>query len=162
MSKNFFDVSSDTRSFPTTLLRDELIPALVGKDGNILYWAGKKIAREFVLTKDEEIAVFFKEAGWGNLERIKSKRNTQTFELSGPIIETRQKVDKSANYLLEAGFLAETIQNQIGHLAEALISSTKKNVVTIIVQVDLNSSTQQEDVEENNRINLLEEHDTRF
>ena len=122
----------------------------------------KKIAREFVLTKDEEIAVFFKEAGWGNLERIKSKRNTQTFELSGPIIETRQKVDKSANYLLEAGFLAETIQNQIGHLTEALISSTKKNVVTIIVQVDLNSSTQQEDVEENNRINLLEEHDTRF
>gem|GEM_PF-5556032 len=64
--------------------------------------------------------------------------------------------------MLEAGFLAETIQNQIGHLTEALISSTKKNVVTIIVQVDLNSSTQQEDVEENNRINLLEEHDTRF
>jgi Protein of unknown function (DUF2507). len=60
MSKKFFDVSSDTRSFPTTLLRDELIPALVGKDGNILYWAGKKIAREFVLTKDEEIAVFLK------------------------------------------------------------------------------------------------------
>lgn len=162
MSKKFFAVSSDTRSFPTTLLRDELIPALVGKDGNILYWAGKKIAREFVLTKDEEIAVFFKEAGWGNLERIKSKRNTQTFELSGTIIETRQKVDKSANYLLEAGFLAETIQNQIGHLAEALISSTKKNIVTIIVQVDLNSSTEQEDVEENNRINLVEKHDNRF
>lgn len=157
MSKNFFDISSATKSFPTTLLRDELIPALIGKDGNILYWAGKKIAREFVLAKDEELPVFFEEAGWGKLTRVKSKRDTQIFELSGPTIETRQKVAESPNYLLEAGFLAETIQNQLGHLAEALISGTKKNVVTITVKIDLDNSAQHEELEEDNMIHLLDE-----
>ncbi|GEN48443.1 YslB family protein [Ligilactobacillus pobuzihii] len=159
MSKKFFDISASTQNFSTTLLRDDLIPALTGKDGNILYWAGKKLARDFVLNKDEELSVFFDKAGWGELKRVKSQKSTQTFELSGPVIQTRLQLSNNANFLLEAGFLAETIQNQLGNLTEAIVTSTKKDIVTILVKIDWDSHGKHEELEQDNIINLLENED---
>ncbi|GBG95832.1 hypothetical protein LFYK43_22910 [Ligilactobacillus salitolerans] len=140
MSKKFYETSIAANSFSITLLRDALLPSLIGQEGDILYWAGKKIARQFVLTKDEEIPLFFKQAAWGSLARVKSKKNTQTFELTGPVIETRQGLGQEANFLLEAGFLAETIQNQLGHPSEAIVASSKKNSVTLLVKIDLETT----------------------
>lgn len=157
MSKKFFAASASSKTFPLTLLRDSLLPTLTGPDGDILYWAGKKIAREFILIKDEELSLFFAEAGWGRLSRIKSQKGTQTFELTGPVIESRQKVIEQPNYLLEAGFLAETIQNQLGRRTEALVSSQKKDTVTILVKVDLNNPLSLNEPDPANIVNLLTE-----
>lgn len=156
MSKKFFTTSSAAKTFPLTLLRDSLLPSLVGTDGELLYWAGKKMAREFILSKDEELSLFFAEAGFGQLKRVQSHKGTQTFELSGTVIESRQAVAEHPNYLLEAGFLAETIQNQLGHLTEASVTGQKKDVVTILVKVDLNSPITQDQPNTKNVLDLLE------
>ncbi len=155
MSKNFFTDSKATNTFKTTLLRDSLLPSLVGQDGDILYWAGKKIAREFVLTKDEEIPLFFKQAGFGTLKRVKSQRNTQTFELTGTIIETRQNIVDEPNFLLEAGFLAETIQNQLGHPTDTIVLSSKKKMITLLVKTDINTNISDSKIDPKNIVELL-------
>lgn len=120
------------------MLRDVLLPQLIGEDNTMLYWGGKKLARQFVLAKDELIAPFFAQVGWGKLVRTKAKRNQQMFELSGAEVHVRLNNSTKPDFLLEAGFLAETIQAQLGFVTEAIVAKTdaKKGVVTLLVQVD--------------------------
>lgn len=117
-------------------LRDLLLPELLGDNPDILYWAGKKLAREFNLAKDEDLPIFFHQAGWGTLERLKAHQQKQLFKVSGPIVALRLK--KNAEFQLEAGFLAETIQNQLGFVVEAIIKNQdlRHGSVTILVQQD--------------------------
>ncbi|MFT8950537.1 MAG: YslB family protein, partial [Liquorilactobacillus hordei] len=103
------------------VIRDILVPELIGDNHNILYWAGKRLAREVYLAKDDDLPVFFSEAGWGDLKRIKGNKKQQLFELSGDVVQLRNQVVKQADFLLEAGFLAETIQLQSGFVCEAII-----------------------------------------
>ena len=79
-----------------------------------------------------------KNVNWGYLKRVKSKMNRQVFELSGPIVEIRKKINSKCEFLLEAGFIAETIQNQSGFTSEAVIDTetSRGNSVFITVQVD--------------------------
>ncbi|AUJ31627.1 MAG: YslB family protein [Liquorilactobacillus nagelii] len=119
-------------------LRDMLLPDLLGTNSNILYWAGKRLARKFNLAKDEDLPLFFAASNWGNLERIKAKRQQQLFKLSGPIVALRLK-QKNPEFQLETGFLAETIQNQAGFLTEAIIQNQdpRHGWINILAQLDL-------------------------
>lgn len=119
-------------------LRDMLLPDLLGTNSNILYWAGKRLARKFNLAKDEDLPLFFAASNWGNLERIKTKRQQQLFKLSGPIVALRLK-QKNPEFQLETGFLAETIQNQAGFLTEAIIQNQdpRHGWINILAQLDL-------------------------
>ena len=48
------------------LLRDHVLPSILGQhEEDILYWAGKEIARKFPVFTIEELPIFFTEAGWG-------------------------------------------------------------------------------------------------
>lgn len=142
MNTEFYSLAKENNELGTTLgasiLRDSLLPDLIGNDTTILYWAGKRIARKFPLAKDEDLPFFFKEANWGNLERIKEKFGRQTFELSGSIVKMRKQLTNHPEFLLEAGFIAETIQNQSGFTSEASVDldSSKSDSVFITVQVD--------------------------
>ncbi len=148
MQENFYDIASAKDRFSVELLRDALLPELLGKDDNILYWAGKRLARIFPLAKDEDIPVFFEQAGWGTLRRTKAKRSSQYFELSGEPVDLRRQLNSAADFLLEAGFLAETVQLQLGFVTEAIIEKQTKDAVVILVQVDLKDPVDFEEYEQ--------------
>lgn len=124
--------------FSKELLRDLLIPDLLGKEhAQILYWSGKQLARKFPLSSIEEIAEFFRNAGWGNLEEIKKTKNESEFILDGPIVERRFDLNADCEFQLESGFLAEQIQNQKKRITEAAFETKRKSgKVKIIVRWD--------------------------
>ncbi|MFT8458453.1 MAG: YslB family protein [Liquorilactobacillus ghanensis] len=142
MDENKYQELVENKELATLLgyetLRDILLPDLLGSNSNILYWAGKRLARKFNLAKDEDLPLFFTASNWGKLERVKAKRQQQLFKLSGPIVALRLK-QKTPEFQLEAGFLAETIQNQVGFLTEAIIQSqdVRHGSVSILAQLDL-------------------------
>lgn len=140
MQDNFYMLATAANTTKTslgeTIIRDALIPDILGKDNSILYWAGKRLARLFPLAKDEDLPLFFEQADWGYLKRVKAKKDQQYFELSGPSVELRQKLNHNCEFLLEAGFLAETIQRQLGFITEAIIDKKTHDTITILVQID--------------------------
>ena len=155
MQDNFYELASSQDQLGATLIRDALIPDILGKDNNILYWAGRRLARLFPLAKDEELPIFFEQANWGKLERVKAKKEQQYFELTGQIVETRQKLNSACEFLIEAGFLAETIQNKLGFVTEAIIDKKTHGTVTILVQVDTKDPLDLDFIEEKQPLNIL-------
>lgn len=139
-------LSADTSNiFAYELLRDSLIPEVFGTDTTVLYWAGKKMARNINLATITDLVTFFEKANWGKLEIVKEKKDKQTWLLSGDIVSFRQNKIKSADFNLEAGFIAETIQIQSGFTSETIIENkNNKSGVTIIVQTDLKDPNEAE------------------
>ena len=132
------DCNGTTSLFGYELIRDVVIPNLLGTDTHeILYWAGKELARQYPLENRQDIIRFFDKAGFGLIELNKKQRNKQIYTLSGEIVEVRlNQAEPSFN--LEAGFLAEQIQSQDGIYTEALTEVNKKTkMVTFTVQSDL-------------------------
>ncbi|PLS16920.1 DUF2507 domain-containing protein [Bacillus sp. M6-12] len=122
-------------SFGYELIRDMLLPDILGKDApQILYWAGKQLARKFPLSGAEEVASFFQNAGWGSLQLAKQSRNTYEFELTGNIIARRLFMYPDGHFQLEAGFLAEQLSLQKKMLAEA-VEEKKKRAGKVILTV---------------------------
>ena len=124
--------------FGYELIRDILIPDILGKDTpDILYWAGKSLARKFPLVTTEEMIAFFMEAGWGRLELIVMNKKEMKFELSGPIIARRIDMKSEDSFKLEAGFLAEQIQNQKKVITETIEEvHNKQKKVTFLLRWD--------------------------
>lgn len=105
--------------FGYELIRDVLLPELLGKDaGEILYWAGKKLARKFPLENVDEVIDFFNEADWGTLSRKKEKKRELVLELTGEFVSLRLQRDKQSTFQLEAGFLAQQLTDQKRTLVE--------------------------------------------
>jgi hypothetical protein len=115
-------------TFAYELLRDHLIPDLLGKNTNdILYWAGKHIARKFPLTGHEEIVSFFQEAGWGTLYLKQTGKTENTYLLSGKMVEKRMAIRSDANFKLETGFLSQQIEQQKQFLTEGIEEIRKRH-----------------------------------
>jgi hypothetical protein len=122
--------------FAYELLRSDLLPELLGKEErNILYWAGRHLARKYPLHTMEEVHAFFKEAGWGSLEMTEASGSEMIFSLQSSLIEQRLQNFQHHTFSLEAGFLAEQIQLQKKCTTEAL-ESIKRNKISITVQWD--------------------------
>ena len=96
-------------------------------------------------------------ANWGHLKRVKAKKEQQYFELTGQIVETRQKLNSACEFLIEAGFLAETIQNQLGFITEAIIDKKTHDTITLLVQVDTKDPLDLDFIEEQKPLNILTE-----
>ncbi|HJD08491.1 MAG TPA: YslB family protein [Candidatus Ligilactobacillus faecavium] len=128
------------------LLRDALIPSLVGNNDDIMYWAGKLLARKLLLATDNDLRLFFEYAGWGTLTHTKSKKEEHTFELSGEPVKVRFSATEKPDFQLEAGFIAETFQLHSNFTTEAKVEKTddKKDVVTISVIIDSHAPVQPE------------------
>jgi hypothetical protein len=111
--------------FAYKLLRNELIPELLGKEQEaILYWAGKALARKFPLQSTEEIIDFFDQASWGELHLIKDKKQEKHFTFTPKL--------PNSSYKLEAGFLAEQIQQQTSFITETFEQSKRKTMQFIV------------------------------
>lgn len=149
METNFYTKTLSNQSgttFGSEILRDILVPALVGHNEDILYWSGKLIARKLLLASNSDLRLFFEYAGWGNLKHVKSKKDLHVFELSGESIKMRLSVDENADFKIEAGFIAETYQLHDHHVAEASIDKIDKDkkIVTISIHVDPQTSINEE------------------
>lgn len=126
-------------SFGYELIREELLSNILGKDApEVLYWAGKQIARTHLLQDLAEISAFFEEAGWGTLTIKKELKNELLYELSSPLIQRRIQLKPDTHFKLEAGFLAQQIESQNDLITEAYEQIQKKaGLVEITVRWDL-------------------------
>lgn len=141
MNKQLCD---DTVSiFSKELLRDILLPDLLGKDySQILYWAGKQLARKFPLNNIEDIIDFFRNAGWGELVEEKRSKYESEFILSGNIISRRFDLNDKCEFQLEAGFLAQQIEFQKKCITEAAPEPKRKAAkVKLLVRWDTKDLT---------------------
>ena len=113
--------------FGYDLIREDVLTEILGQDRpEIMYWAGKRLARKYPLFTLEEIYKFFRDAGWGNLQLTKDGRRTMAFSLAGDVIQHRLQTRTGSSFRLEAGFLAEQIQQQKKVLAECSEEIDKK------------------------------------
>ncbi len=124
---------TDTPQVPTTpyfgysLLRDVLIPELLSSDTNeISYWAGKQLARKFPLSSVEEISGFFIKAGWGQLTILKMEKYNIEMELTGEVVKRRFTEYPNSSFHLEAGFVAEQVQQLKNCLTETYLTNKEK------------------------------------
>lgn len=122
-------------AFGYNLIREILVGDILGKDSpQILYWAGKQLARKFPLNGEQEIMAFFKSAGWGHLEIVKQMKSEMELSLSGELISQRLELHPDCHFQLEAGFLAEQFTQQRKFLSEAteeVKRRAKKVIITI-------------------------------
>ncbi|PMC37106.1 DUF2507 domain-containing protein [Bacillus sp. UMB0899] len=125
-------------AFGFELLREVLIPDLLGQDfPQMLYWAGKGLARKYPVTSLDELTNFFEVAGWGNLVLLHNKKNEMEFELSGDLISIRFKKANEFTFQLEAGFIAEQLQMMNNHITETYEQVKKRaNKVVFTVKWD--------------------------
>ncbi len=99
------------------LIREDVLPDLLGSEyQQIIYWAGKSLARKYPISGVEHIEDFFVKAGFGDLTLLKTKRSEMVFELRSPRFYNKKTISAS----LEAGFLAAQIQQLKGHITETL------------------------------------------
>lgn len=122
---------SQVSAYSYELLRNELLPELLGEDETmILYWAGKTLARKKVkLLESINSSHFFKMANWGTLTLEKEKRHERLYEL----VATHQLIDRP--FSLEAGFLAQLIELEKGVITEASYTIKRKKPLTISITV---------------------------
>ncbi|MFS0780663.1 YslB family protein [Bacillus sp. 1P06AnD] len=113
--------------FSKELLRDILLPDLLGKDHTqVLYWAGKQLARKFPLQSMDETIAFFENAGWGTLALDKLSKHEAELTLSNTIVSRRFALNEEPDFQLEAGFIAQQMQQQQKRMTEAAVETKKK------------------------------------
>jgi predicted hydrocarbon binding protein len=137
--------AEDTRTvsiFGYELIREILLPEILGKDTpEILYWAGKRLARMYPLNNYDELIDFFSKASWGHLTIKNEGKDQLEFELNSPIIISRVKSKAEHFFQLEAGFLAQQIELQKKVIAETFEHPAKKsNKVLFTVKWDKKDS----------------------
>jgi predicted hydrocarbon binding protein len=132
------DESRNISLFGYELIREFILPEILGKDTpEILYWAGKSLARKHPLNTFDDIVDFFAKASWGHLEIKKERKDEIEFELASPLIVSRVKSKAEHFFQIEAGFLAQQIQLQKQVIAETFEHPVKKaNKVQFTVKWD--------------------------
>lgn len=126
--------TTEMNLFALTLLRDRLLPELLQDDeSEIIYWAGKALARDVDLTGVVALETFFMDAGFGFLTLTSKKPTEQVWRLDGPVVSARFDENNHASFALEAGFLAQQTQQQLGTGAEAQWEANKQTVVITVM-----------------------------
>ncbi|OCX62101.1 YslB family protein [Lysinibacillus capsici] len=111
-------------SFGYEIIRDHILSSILGKhEDDVLYWAGKELARKFPCKSQDELIAFFADACWGTLELIKESKDGRIFQLTNDpeILQIKQR-----SFKLEAGFIAEQIQLAKGYLTECYNEKREK------------------------------------
>ncbi len=100
-----------TTSSGYDLLRYIGLPDMFGKETDfILYILGKNLARKSEWISTEELQEFFLHVGWGELFLVKEKRRGYIFELAGEIVRSRLETIQQIEFQIEAGFLADAME----------------------------------------------------
>lgn len=122
-------------AFGYELLRDYLLPSILGKHQNdVLYWAGKDLARKFPCSDIHLIVTFFQDSGWGSLVLEKELKDGYILHLTD---EAGLLNIANRSFRLEAGFIAEQLQVFNGYLTECYEEKKEKqNIVEFHVKWD--------------------------
>ncbi|WP_241653698.1 YslB family protein [Latilactobacillus curvatus] len=129
-------------------LRDILLPSILGAENDaISYWAGKQLALQFPLDSFEDLCAFFEQINFGHLSLKKQKKEQYFFELTGPIVASRIADFDTPDFQLEAGFVAQILEQQLRIVTEAKATIENKKTVTIFVQTDSKAPIEDEAVE---------------
>ena len=130
--------------FGYEIIRDHVLSNILGKHENeILYWAGKDLARKFPLYSMEEAQQFFQEAGWGQLTLLKESKDELTYVLTESSSIPLQIENRC--FRLEAGFLAAQKERNLGFLTECFEEKNlKQNSVTFKLKSDLKEPIQKD------------------
>lgn len=134
-----FHTGHESTSYSAILfLRDRLLPNLFKEDvGDILYWAGKELARDYTLTSIEELCELMDQLSFGTLTLKEEKKKSYTFQLSGEIVYERLKANSEADFSLETAFVAQTIQMLFNQYTEGFYTlKLKNNSVCITLETD--------------------------
>ncbi|WP_249659304.1 YslB family protein [Lysinibacillus fusiformis] len=111
-------------SFGYEIIRDHILSSVLGKhEDDVLYWAGKELARKFPCKSQDELIAFFADACWGTLELMKESKDGRIFQLTNDpeVLQIKQR-----SFRLEAGFIAEQIQLAKGYLTECYDEKREK------------------------------------
>ncbi|USS85193.1 YslB family protein [Fructilactobacillus myrtifloralis] len=128
----------DLNGWNSFILRDELLPDLLQDDlGDILYWAGKNLALKLPVTPDD-LPAFFAANQWGTLTQQTATEQKTVWNLSGPVVTTRLKMNKDCDFMLETGFLAQTQEQSRGWVSEAEAKKKLNGSIAITVVSDPN------------------------
>ena len=121
-----------------SLLRDHLLPNLLkGDEKDILYWAGKELARSNTFDSLEELTEQITTIFLGDLEQTKSTKHTILYDWTGLLVSHRLATQPAPSFSLEAGFLAEGYQQVTGIYTEATYEiDFKQSRVIILLQSD--------------------------
>nr|WP_302680098.1 YslB family protein [Latilactobacillus curvatus] len=129
-------------------LRDILLPSILRAENDaISYWAGKQLALQFPLDSFEDLCAFFEQINFGHLSLKKQKKEQYFFELTGPIVASRIADFDTPDFQLEAGFVAQILEQQLRIVTEAKATIENKKNVTIFVQTDSKAPIEDEAVE---------------
>ncbi|QKY69611.1 YslB family protein [Lentibacillus sp. CBA3610] len=117
-------MSKNHESMPVTLL-DQLhtsgagydmiryigLPDMFGTESNtLLYFMGKNLARKLNIESISDIVYAFEKLGWGQLELFKEKKKELVFQLMADSVVYRLSAPLETEFRLEAGFLAESVE----------------------------------------------------
>ncbi|MCI1290626.1 MAG: YslB family protein [Lactobacillus sp.] len=129
--------STEQIYFINQLYHDFILPDILGEDSpDILYWAGKHVARKYELSNLDDLTQFFDMAGFGHLEQVKESRRQVIFRLSGQNVVDRL-ASQNNDFALESGIVAEAVQLDKDREAEAVFTPAKhQQGVQITVQFD--------------------------
>lgn len=125
--KNFINDSTMNNLLGQELIRDTLLPEILGKEAHeISYWAGKHLARNHRLATYEDLETFFQQFQFGTLTLLKRAGNQIHWQLSGKIVAERLTAFDDPDFYLESGFIAQSCQYILNQQAEAEIE--KENI----------------------------------
>ncbi|WP_125709543.1 DUF2507 domain-containing protein [Lacticaseibacillus porcinae] len=135
--KDLLNLSATGPLFGQLMLRDLLLPDLLGKETeSITYWAGRSLARRLPVSEDD-LTELFTRVGFGTLAPAASKRHQRVYTLSGTTVETRIANFDAPDFRIEAGFLAQSLQQELGCVVEAHETVDRhKKVVTLTAVID--------------------------
>lgn len=130
------DYTNIIPAFGYEIIRDHVLSSILGKhEDDILYWAGKELARKFPCSDIQLIFSFFKDAGWGSLTLEKELKDGAIYHLANHA-ELFNIANRS--FRLEAGFIAQQIQTMNGYLTECYDQKKEKqHIVVFEVKWDL-------------------------
>lgn len=144
--------------FGKALFRDVILSDLLGEDASsISYWEGKQLARRFQLGRVEDIVLFFKQAQLGDLMLQKQGPKEWDFTLSGLAVTSRLDLDPQVTFSLEAGFLAQTVQQMLGVIAETEMGERPKRAQGISLVVHIDNKDLISDPQELQAMNMIDQ-----
>jgi hypothetical protein len=92
----------DNKHFSYLLIRDYLLGNILGEHTDeILYWAGKDLARQFPLKSQEDLYEAMIYCGFGQLELLKKEKNAQQYRLESDLVTVRTQ-NEQVSFQLEA------------------------------------------------------------
>lgn len=109
----------DSQTIGQDIIRYVSLPSFLGQEKDILlYFIGRTLARKIHTETLDDIIYIFSKFRWGQLELVKDKKNQLIFHLMSDEVVKRIEAPVETEFRLEAGFIAEAIQNLTNRPAE--------------------------------------------